>query len=200
MEGKIIQLPYGVISKKNDPENELQFNFSPNFRKDILFDKLPYLTHSKNPTSNNIIKNGVVDNLELQKQLLATDLLQDSIQQSWDIIVSDGGFNDAAVRRELDLKYPSIMKKPNPIDVDFKDKAKFDVQNPIIGSLVAQVQENKTSEKATLNQLSGVPSTKDIELAECLAKSRGKTNNNNNNNNNFPPFLPPSPLPPAPLP
>ena len=132
---------------------------------------------------------------------MATDLLQDSIQQSWDIIVSDGGFNDAAVRRELDLKYPSIMKKPNPIDVDLKDKAKFDVQNPIIGSLVAQVQENKTSEKATLNQLSGVPSTKDIELAECLAKSRGKTNNNNNNNNNnFPPFLPPSPLPPAPLP
>ena len=133
---------------------------------------------------------------------MATDLLQDSIQQSWDIIVSDGGFNDATVRRELDLKYPSIMKKPNPVDVDFKDKAKFDVQNPIIGSLVAQVQENKTNEKATLNQLSGVPSTKDIELAECLAKSRGKTNNNNNNNNNnnFPPFLPPSPLPPAPLP
>ena len=33
MEGKIIQLPYGVISEKNDPENELQFNFPPNFRK-----------------------------------------------------------------------------------------------------------------------------------------------------------------------
>ena len=90
------------------------------------------------------------------------------------------------------------MKNPNPIDIVFKDKAKFDVQNPIIGFLVAQVQENKTNEKATLNQLSGVPSTKDIELAECLAKSRGKTNNNNNNN--FPRFLPPSPLPPAPLP
>ena len=35
MEGKIIQLPYGVIFEKNDPENELQFNFPPNFRKDI---------------------------------------------------------------------------------------------------------------------------------------------------------------------
>ena len=33
MEGKIIQLPYGVISEKNDPENELQFNFPPNFEK-----------------------------------------------------------------------------------------------------------------------------------------------------------------------
>ena len=29
-----------LFLKKNDPENELQFNFPPNFRKDILFDKL----------------------------------------------------------------------------------------------------------------------------------------------------------------
>ena len=82
--------------------------------------------------------------------------------------------NDAAVRRELDLKYPSIMKKPNSIDVVFKDKTKFDVQNPIIGSLVAQVQENKTNERAILNQISGTPSTKDIELAEVLAQLRGE--------------------------
>ena len=42
MESKSIQLPYRVISEINDPENELQFNFPLNFRKDILFDKLPY--------------------------------------------------------------------------------------------------------------------------------------------------------------
>ena len=41
-------------------------NFPPNLREDILFDKLPCLTHSKNTTLNNIIKNGMVDNLELQ--------------------------------------------------------------------------------------------------------------------------------------
>ena len=60
---------------------------------------------------NNIIKNGVVDNSALQKYLLATDLLQDSKQQSLDMTVTDGAFNDAVVRRELDLKYSSIMKK-----------------------------------------------------------------------------------------
>ena len=43
------------------------------------------------------------------------------------MIVTDGGFNDDAVRTELDLKYPSIMKKPNPIDVIFREKAKFRV-------------------------------------------------------------------------
>ena len=128
------------------------------------------MTESKNPTLNNIIKNGVVGNLEFQKYLLATGLLQDSVQQSLDMIVTDGGFNDAAVRRELDLTYPSILKKPNPVDVVFEDKAKFDVQNLITGSLVAQVQENKTNEKAILNQISGMPSTKNIELAKRFVK------------------------------
>lgn len=46
------------------------------------------------------------------------------------------------------------MKKPNLIDVVFKEKAKFDMQNPVNGSLVVQVQENQTNEKAILNQLS----------------------------------------------
>ena len=51
-----------------------------------------------------------------------------------------------------------------------KDKAKFDAQNSIIDSLVAHVQENTTNEKVIFNQLSSVQSTKDIELAEQLAK------------------------------
>ena len=66
------------------------------------------------------------------------------------------------------------------------------MQNPIIGSLVAQVQENKTNERAILNQISGAPSTKDIELAEGLAKLRGEKKNDNNIDH-FPPFLPPLP-------
>ena len=78
---------------------------------------------------------------------MATGLLQEGIQQSLDMIVTDGGFNDVSVRRVLDVKYPSIMKKPNPIDVVFKGKVKFDVKNPVTGSLVAQVQENKQTKK-----------------------------------------------------
>ena len=43
------------------------------------------------------------------------------------MIVTDDSFNDASLRRALESKYPSIMKKLNPIDVVFKDKAKFDM-------------------------------------------------------------------------
>ena len=87
---------------------------------------------------NNTIKNGTVDNLELQKNLLATGLLKDRLQQSVDMIVAYGGFNDVVIRRELDLKYPSIMKKPNPID-----KAKLDLQNPKLVFLLLRFKKTK---------------------------------------------------------
>ena len=59
----------------------------------------------------------------------------------------DGGFNDASIRRALDTKFPSVMKKPNPIEVMFKGKSKFDVQNPFVGLLITQVADNKKKRK-----------------------------------------------------
>ena len=48
------------------------------------------------------------------------------------MIVTDGGFNSASIRRALDTKFPSVMKKPNLTEVMFKDNSKFDVQNPVV--------------------------------------------------------------------
>ena len=118
MEGKHIQLPYGVLSN-DKPKNLLHFNLPPNFKRDILLKQFPYLGHVKNSTLNMLIKNGIVDVVELQKYLLASGLLQDSIQESLDMVVTDGFFNNAAVRGELDQKYPTLMKKPNPVKMSF---------------------------------------------------------------------------------
>ena len=60
------------------------------------------------------------------------------------MIVTDGKFNNAAVRRALDTKQPLIMKKSNLTDVVFKDKAKFDTQDPILGTLLRQIESQKT--------------------------------------------------------
>ena len=110
---------------------------------------------------------------------MATGLLQDIIQQSLDMVVTDGFFNNAAVRRELDQKYPTLMKKPNPVNVIFKDKVHFDVQNPIIALLAAQVSNN---EKAIFEQIKKAPTTKDVTISERLEKLK-KSNNKNNNDN-----------------
>ena len=71
-----------------------------------MLNHLPYLDHLENP-------DGVVDNIALQMYLLVTGLLTDNIENNLDMIVTDGKFNNA--------KY--IIKKPNPINVVFKDKA-----------------------------------------------------------------------------
>ena len=142
MESASIQLPFGFVrnQKTND---DLQFNLPLNYRKDLLFDKLPYVAQLNNPAIENVVNRNSADDLAVQKYLLAMDLLQDTIQENLNMIVRDGGFNNASIRRVLDTKYPSVMKKPNPIDFMFKDKAKFDVQNPIIRSLYEKTVDNK---------------------------------------------------------
>ena len=88
-----------------------------------------------------------MDNLSSQKHLLATVLSKDSIQDSLDMIVTDGKLNDASVTRALNIKYPSVIKKSNLIDFAFKDKAKCDTQNPTIGTLLTKIKSGKTNEK-----------------------------------------------------
>ena len=75
-----------------------------------MFDHLPYLGHLDNPAIEYVIRDGIVDNWALQKYLLATGLLKESIQDSLDMIATNGKFNNALVKRALDTKYPTIMK------------------------------------------------------------------------------------------
>ena len=114
----------------------------------MLFDKLPFVTKLVNPSIENVVNGNEADDLSVQKFLLATDILQDSVQESLNMIVTDGDFNNASIRRVLDTKYPSVMKKPNPIDFVLKGKTKFNVQNPVIGSLFEQIRKNKKNEFA----------------------------------------------------
>ena len=52
----------------------------------------------------------------------------------------------------LDTKYPSVMKKSNPIDIIFKDKVKLDTQNPIVEALLTQIKSGESkNEKAIQN-------------------------------------------------
>ena len=128
------------------------------------------------------IKEGIVDNFSLQQYLLATDLLKDSIQDSFDMIVTNGKFDNASDRRGLDTKYTSVMKKSNPIDVVFKDK--FHTQNPITGMLLTKIQSGKIKiGKAIENLLKEAPSIKDLQIAEqleCLKQYKKRNNNDDN--------------------
>ena len=168
MSSKSIQLPFGAVRDRGK-EKLIKLILLPNYRKDVLFDQLPYLSYLKNPAIKDVIKDSIMDNLNLRKYLLATVFLKDCIQDSLNITAVVGKLNNASARRALDTKYPSDMKKSNPIDNFYKDKAKFDSQNPIIGTLLTQIQSGKTkTEKAIENQLKEVPSMMMIILLHLL--------------------------------
>ena len=44
------------------------------------------------------------------------------------------------------------MRKPNPIDVVFNDKAKSDTQNPIIGTLRTQIELGKLNNEKQIKK------------------------------------------------
>ena len=169
MESSSIQLLYGFARDKN-PGGELHFDLHQNFKKELLFEKQLYVGHLENPTINYVVKGDKVDSLLLQKFLLVIDLLQDNIQENLDMIVMDGGFSNASIRRALEKKFPSVMKKPNPVQVKFKDKSKFDVQNPVVRSLIMQVVDNKKREKEILRALDQAPSIKNLDIEKILMK------------------------------
>ena len=160
-----IQLPYGFLEKE---KNEIKFNLPKSFKKELLFENLPFVTQLNNPAIDNVIEGKNTDDLSIQKYLLATGLLEDTIQNNLDMIVTDGEFNNAGVRRVLDQKYPTIMNKPTATNFMFKDKAKFDIQNPIIGSLYNEVLTDKQKEKKLLEDISKAPDLKDIEIQKRL--------------------------------
>ena len=83
------------------------------------------------------------------------------------------------------------MKKPNPIDVVFKDKAKFGTQNTIIGRFLTQIPSGKTNEKAIEKKLRGMPFIKDLNIAKRLEQLKQyKRRSNNDDNDDHPPSIP----------
>ena len=105
MENGYIQLPYGYIPDQKDNE-KLYFDLPLNYKKNLLFDKLPYIAQINNSAIDDVVKGKKNDDLSIQKFLLATDLLEDAIQDNLNMIVMDREFNNADVRRALDTKFP----------------------------------------------------------------------------------------------
>ena len=179
----------------------------------FLLEQLPYLVQLGNLAIADIVKNGTVDNMTLQKYLMATDLLKDSIQGPLNMIAfDDGKLSNAAARRQLDTKILSVMCKPIPIDAVFKDQANFDTKNLIISLLLTQIEIGKNQNKKEIKkQLATATSMKDLKIAKYLQKLSQFNRNrplgssddddddgDDDNNDGRLPTLPLPPLPPPP--
>ena len=81
------------------------------------------------------------------------------------------------------------MRRQNPLEVVFEDISTFDAENPVVGSLLREIDINKNqSESDFIKSLPSHPG-KEFEIQKRLDRLKGKNcnfkRNNNNNNNNF---------------
>ena len=202
-----IKLPFGLVSDEKKKEKIL-FDLPLRFKKDVLFDKVPYFAEANDSAIDDVISGGKRDDLSIQKFLLSKGILEDAILDNLDMIVSDRKFNNAGIRRKLDLKFPSIIKKPTAANFLFRDKKQFDVQNPVIGGLYNQL---KITTSDQLKLLKKAPNIKDLKIRNALERlkkfnlNRGAADDDDDSDNDVP-GLPrgrrddPGPPPPPPRP
>ena len=117
-----IKLPYGFVSNDENKE-KIRFNLPLNYKKDVLFQHVPYFAEANNPAIDDVILGNKRDNLSIQKFLLSKGVLEDAILDNLDMIVTDRKFNNAGIRRKLDLKYPAIIKRPTASNFLFRDNS-----------------------------------------------------------------------------
>ena len=128
-----------------------------------------------------------------------------------ELAVSHGKLNEGTKVRHLselnDPKYKYFRQNNNPLDVVYKEKAKFDVQNPIIGGLLKEINKGKLSEDEYFKKTKTAPDIRDLDIKERFNKlferdSKKRDNvlnsNNDDDNDNFPRSPPASPGVPRP--
>ena len=161
-----IQLPDGL--KKN--VKQIQLNIPKDERARDLLEHLPYLANLKDPIFQNKVENLLKNRKDLQAYLLATKDLNRTIEDSLQLAVTHGKLNDATAVRHVserdDPRYNFFKKNDNPLDLVYREQAKFDVQNPIIGSLLKQINRGRLTEENIKKALSGAPDAKTVDVED----------------------------------
>ena len=89
----------------------------------------------------------------VQKYLLATSNFAMSIQTDINHYVTRDRTNDASFRQNLDPIIQNILRRQNPLELVFEDISTFDAENPIVGSLLREIDIKKNSLIVTLLNL-----------------------------------------------
>ena len=144
---------------------------------------------------------------DVQKYILATSDFGKSMQTDINHSVTRDRINDASFRQKLDPISKNILRRQNPLELVFEDISTFDAENPIVGSLLREIDLRKN--QTDNNFIKSLPSQQGnkFEIKKRLDRLRGINsysnknnfnNNNNNNNKNGPDLFGPDPGGPIP--
>ena len=88
-------------------------------------------------------------------------------------MVTDGRFNNVALRHLLDEKDKGVLKSQNPPSVAFKGPSKFDIQNPVVGNLLSQVSASNLADTQVKKLLDEAQDAKIKARLDALRNFRG---------------------------
>ena len=170
-----IQIPYG-FRKVSEP---IQFSVPKNYEENQYLNRVGYLSNKDDPAVKNSVLDAVKNRVGLQKWILATSDFGQELQQDINKITGgDEKFNNAVVRRALDLKSDGVFRNPQPISLLFNDVQKFHQQNPIIGKIATQIKASKlTEDEITKRQFMKGEIAKIEDRLYNLKKRDGKVEN-----------------------
>ena len=80
---------------------------------------------------------------DVQKYILATSDFAKSIQTDINHYVTRDRINNASFRQRLDPISKNILRRQNPLELVFEDVSTFDPENPIVGSLLREINIKK---------------------------------------------------------
>ena len=126
---------------------------------------------------------------DVQKYILATSDFAKSIQIDINHYVTKDRINDASFRQRLYPISKNILRRQNPLELVFEDISTFDAENPVLRSLLREIDINK--KQSGIDFIKSLPSHpgKEFEIQRRLdilgGMNKNNNSNNNNNNNNF---------------
>ena len=110
---------------------------------------------------------------DVQKYLLATSDFAKSMQTDINHYVTRDRINDASFRQKLDPISKNILRRQNPLELVFEDISTFDSENPIVGSLLREIDlRKKQTDSDFIRSLPSQPG-KEFEIKKRLDKLRG---------------------------
>ena len=110
---------------------------------------------------------------DVQKYRLATSDFAKSIQTDINHYVTRDRINNASFRQKLDPISKYILRRQNPLELVFEDISTFDAENPIIGSLLREIDiKKKQWDSDFITSLPSHPG-KEFEIKKRLDRLRG---------------------------
>ena len=80
---------------------------------------------------------------DVQKYILATSDFSKSMQSNINHYVTKDRINNASFQQKLDRISKNILRRQNPLELVFEDISTFDAENPIVGSLLRELDVGK---------------------------------------------------------